>query len=52
MDYRGDLEGMADVLFPYDVACLEVIRKEVRHTDDCPSISWDEYAEAEGVGAE
>lgn len=45
MDPRKDLEGMMDVMFGYDLTCLEVIGKVARHTDDCPLASWDEYLE-------
>jgi len=36
---------MMDVMFGYDLTCLEVIGKVARHTDDCPLASWDEYLE-------
>lgn len=43
IDRRRDLEGMMDVIFDYDVTCLEVVRKVKKQTDDCPLQSWDEF---------
>ena len=43
IDRRKDLEGMMDVMFDYDVTCIEVLRKVAGQTDDCPLQSWDEF---------
>ncbi len=43
IDRRRDLDGMMDVMFDYDVTCIEVLGKVAVQTDDCPLQSWDEF---------